>query len=165
MLVVGGTEQSGKTTVASRAAAVLGVGAITSSAVLNAPAEQRLGLRPGTIAAARALSHGAYRDELVREGDLMRARGESPGAACLAAGYRVIDGMRTAKEVAQTRAAAKKLGLTSVVLFVVNPRKPAASDNTQSEALRELADLVIVNDGSLEALLRRADEALREIIN
>lgn len=164
VLVVGGTEQSGKTTVASRAAAILGVGAITSSAVLNAPAEERLGLRPGTIAAARAVSHSSYRDELVREGDLMRARGESPGAACIEAGYRVIDGLRTAKEVAMTRRAAVKRGLIPVVLFVANPRKPVASDNTQTDALRDLADLTIFNDSSLDVLLRRADAAMRELI-
>ena len=165
VLVVGGTEQSGKTTVAGRAAAILGVGTITSSAVLNAPAERRLGLPAGTIAAARASDHSAYRDELIREGDMMRARGESPGAACVAAGYRVIDGLRTAKEVAMTRRAAVDLGLSPVVLFVENPRKPVASDNTQTEQLRAAADIVIRNDSSLDVLLRRADAALRELID
>lgn len=165
VLVVGGTEQSGKTTVAGRAAALLGVGTITSSAVLNAPTEARLGLAPGSIVSARVVDHNAYRADLVATGDEMRARGSSPGAECIANGFRVIDGLRTAKEVTMTKRAATDRGLTPVIIFVENPRKPVASDNTQTDALRAAADVIIRNDSSLDVLLRRADAAMRSLID
>lgn len=165
IFVVGGTEQSGKTTVAARCAAILGTAAISSSVMLNPLVEKRLRLPSGTIALARARDHNAYRADLIAETDRLSAREESAGLLCLRAGYRVIDGLRRASEVKQCRAAARKRGWRPLVLFLERSGRGAATDNTETAALRRLADAVISNDGGLDHLMSKTDAVLRRFLS
>jgi hypothetical protein len=159
VLVVALAPQSGKSTVAALAAERLGTEWRASSAPVVERLEAELGLAPGTIAAERALDHDRYRAELVALGDEMAGRGELPGVLCIEAGFRVVDGIRRAHELEATRAAARERGWRPLVLCVERPGQEL-TDNTEADALRRAADLVIVNDGSLEELRRRVDAAL-----
>lgn len=165
VFVVGGTERSGKTTVAARCAALLGTPAITSSAMLNPLVEKRLQLPRGTIAAARARDHNAYRSELIFETNRLAERGLSAGLLCVEAGYRVIDGMRRAAEVEQSLAAARARGWYPVILYVERKGMGKATDNTEASALQAMADAIIFNAGSLDDLYNETDRALRRFID
>ena len=112
-----------------------------------------------TIARERALDHDRYRAELVALGDEMAERGELPGVLCVEAGFRVIDGIRREHELAATRDAARAKGWRTLILCVERPGQQR-TDNTEAEALRRAADLMLLNDGSLDDLRRRVDAAL-----
>jgi len=159
VLVVALAPQSGKSTVAALAAERLGTTWRASSTPVVERLERELDLPAGTIATERAIDHDRYRAELVALGDEMAARGELPGVLCVEAGFRVIDGIRREHELAATREAARARGWRPLVLCVERPGQEL-TDNTEAEALRRAADLVILNDGSLEDLRRRVDAAL-----
>ena len=159
VLIVALAPQSGKSTVAALVAERLGTPWRASSAPVIERLEGELGLAPGTIARERALDHDRYRAELVALGDEMAERGELPGVLCVEAGFRVIDGIRREHELAATRDAARAKGWRTLILCVERPGQQL-TDNTEAEALRRAADLMLLNDGSLDDLRRRVDAAL-----
>lgn len=159
VFVVALAPQSGKSTVARHLAERLGVAWAASSWAVARSLETRLELVPGQIAAERADDHERWRPELIEEGDRMRAEGSHPGAVCVREGYRVVDGIRSVAELQAARLEALRLGLQPLVLCIERPGA-VVSDNTDAAGLREEADAVIVNDGSISELLSRADAAL-----
>jgi hypothetical protein len=161
ILVVALAPQSGKSTVATEAARLMGTTWINSSAVIAERLEQRLGLPAGRIAEARRLDHDAYRPALIEEGNRMAAEGTSPGVECVRRGYRVIDGIRRRDELEAAVAEIRARGGRSLVICVRRPDAPALTDNTEAAALAALADATIANDGSLTQLRRRTAATLR----
>ena len=159
VLIVALAPQSGKSTVAALVAERLQTPWRASSAPVIERLEGELGLAPGKIARERVLDHDRYRAELVALGDEMAERGELPGVLCVEAGFRVIDGIRREHELAATRDAARAKGWRTLILCVERPGQQL-TDNTEAEALRRAADLMLLNDGSLDDLRRRVDAAL-----
>jgi hypothetical protein len=159
VFVVGLSPQSGKSTVARRAARRLGTTWIESSAIIAARLEIELGLPEGAVARARILDHEAFRPELIALGDQMRAAGDHPGAACVAAGYRIVDGIRRLVELDQACLVAMSRGWRPLVIGVHRPGM-ANTDNTEAEALKGRLDTLLVNDGSLVDLEAATDRLL-----
>ena len=161
ILVVALAPQSGKSTVATEAARLMGTTWINSSAVIAERLEERLSLPAGRIAETRKLDHEAYRPALIEEGNRMVAEGTSPGVECVRRGYRVIDGIRRRDELEAAIAEIRARGGRSLVICVRRPDAPALTDNTEAAALAALADATIANDGSLTQLRRRTAVTLR----
>jgi hypothetical protein len=162
VFVVSGRPRSGKTTVSTIAAEFLGVAPVISSHQVNGRIETRLGLKPGTIIAERAIDPERFRPELIAEANAMAAAGMSPGLLCVQAGSRVIDGMRRVSEVRESCTEARRRGLIPIVLFVENPHDATrVNDNTESFGLRSIADAVITNDASVDHLRSRTLAAIR----
>lgn len=65
-------------------------------------------------------------------------------------GYNIIDGVRRIAEIEEARSRLDWNGVRSVVVYVKNPGAPTVSDNT--EVTETHADVVIVNDGTIEDL-------------
>ena len=65
-------------------------------------------------------------------------------------GYNVIDGVRRREELLHAIDRLEWIGVEHVVFHVSDPRKPLIADN--SEDLKDLADFVVVNDGTIEEL-------------
>ena len=147
--VVGTSEGSGKTLAAKHLSERFGFPLFSSSVVIEPEVERVLGLAPGTVAAARALVRSSYRDDLVREGDAMRARGNPPGVACVRAGHRIIDGLRLGTEVVASVECARSMGLDPMVICLDRHGRPP-SDNTDVPGLRAAADAFIQNDWDAE---------------
>jgi hypothetical protein len=161
ILVVALAPQSGKSTVATEAARLMGTTWINSSAVIAERLEERLRLPAGRIAETRKLDHEAYRPALIEEGNRMVAEGTSPGVECVRRGYRVIDGIRRRDELEAAIDEIRARGGRSLVICVRRPDAPALTDNTEAAALAALADATIANDGSLTQLRRRTAVTLR----
>lgn len=162
LFVVATAAQSGKSTVSRRIAERLGLPVGMTSAVISEQLEARLGLPAGSIAAARKNDPERYRAEIVAEGDGMRAAGRSPGEVCVDRGYRLVDGIRVASELAAAATAARERGMTPFVLCIERPGVHP-SDNTEPEALRAMADAVFDNDGSLERLYAQVETLLARL--
>jgi hypothetical protein len=73
-------------------------------------------------------------------------------------GYNVIDGVRRRVELQHAKGHLEWNGVRAVTIHVSDPRKPAITDNT--EDLTDLADNVIVNDGTLEQLEEKLIQVL-----
>lgn len=163
LFVIATAAQSGKSTASRRLAARLGVEIGMTSAVISERLEQRLGLPVGSVAATRRRDPERYRAEIVAEGDAMRAEGRSPGEVCVDRGYRLVDGIRVASEIAAAMAAARERGLVPSVLCIERPGEHPA-DNTEPEALRAMAERVIVNDGSIAHFHAQIDAVANELL-
>ena len=144
--VVAVSEDSGKTLVGEYLVRKYGTPMISSSALLEDHCDVLLGLPAGTIHAARAKpgQRNAYRQDLVDEGDRMRAAGFPPGVQCVREGYRIVDGLRAGDELAASIAYARSVGLDPFVLCLDRFGKPP-TDNTDVPGLTALADAYIHN--------------------
>jgi hypothetical protein len=162
VFVIGGTAKSGKTTVANYCAERLGTAAITSSSIIEPLVDAQLGLPRGTVARYRQIDRDAFRQALIETANALAERGEPPGLLCVKAGFRIVDGIRRVTELALAKAEAERLGLRPIVIFVERPGMPIV-DNTESDGLRAMADVEIVNDGDVTALRTKVDAALRTI--
>ena len=163
LFVIATAAQSGKSTASRRLAARLGVEIGMTSAVISERLDQRLGLPVGSVAAARRRDPERYRAEIVTEGDAMRAEGRSPGEVCVDRGYRLVDGIRVASEIAAAMAVARERGLVPSVLCIERPGEHPA-DNTEPEALRAMAERVIVNDRSIAHFHTQIDAVADELL-
>ena len=143
--VVGVSEGSGKTLVAEYLVRKYGTPMISSSVLLEDRCDILLGLPAGTIHKARAEQRNAYRQDLVDEGDRLRAAGFPPGVQCVRDGYRIIDGLRAGPELAASIKHARSVGLDPFVFCVDRFGKPPI-DNTDVPGLTALADAYIHND-------------------
>jgi len=157
--VVGLSPQSGKSTVAHQVARRLGTTWVESSAIIAARLETELGLPEGAIGRARALDHEAFRPELIALGDRMRAVGDHPGTICVAAGYRIVAGIRRAVELDRACLTAMGRGWRPLVIGVYRSGI-ANTDNTEAAALKGRLDALLVNDGSLADLEVATDRLL-----
>ena len=143
--VVGTSEESGKTLVAEYLMRRFGVPTVSSSVVIEPRVDVLLGKPVGTVAEARKMWRDAYRQDLVDEGDRMRAAGHPPGVVCVRKGYRIIDGLRTGPELAASIDYARSIGLDPFVFCVDRHGRPPI-DNTDVAGLSALADTMIHND-------------------
>ena len=143
--VVGVSEESGKTLVGEYLARKYGTPMISSSVLLEDHCDVLLGKPAGFIHAARAKQRNAYRQDLVDEGDRMRAAGFPPGVQCVRENYRIIDGLRAGDELAASITYARGIGLDPFVFCLDRFGKPPI-DNTDVPGLTALADAYIHND-------------------
>lgn len=157
IFVIGTSQQSGKTEAARRLAADLGLRQMSTSTAIAMRLEERLGIPPGTIAAARLADPETYRAELIAEGDAMGFEGAAAGVVALGYGARVIEGIRRVHELAAAIDAARGMGIEPVVVCVERPDM-VLNDNTEADELRACADVVIANDGTLADFHARLDE-------
>jgi dephospho-CoA kinase len=153
IFVVAGHPQTGKTEVAIAIGELLGTPAVSSSAVINGRVERRLRLPAGRIEQVRRRNPDHYRADLIAEGDAMTRAGQAPGVLCVEAGFHVIDGIRRKSELAASIAAAEQRGLRSVVIFVERSSSLNSNpDNSEGQALRAAADMIVYNDSDLNHL-------------
>jgi hypothetical protein len=156
IFVIATAAQSGKSTASRRLAERTGAEIGMTSAVISERLEQRLGLPNGSVSAARRRDPERYRAEIVTEGDAMRAEGRSPGEVCVDRGYRIVDGIRVASEIAAAISAARERGIVPTVVCIERPGVHPV-DNTEPTALRAMADRRIDNDAGVEALYMQID--------
>jgi hypothetical protein len=164
LFVVATAAQAGKSTATRLISRLTGADVAVTSAVVAAETEALLGLPAGSIAAARAADPERYRAELIAAGDAMRAAGRHPGAICIEAGFRLIDGIRTAAELSAAMGAAERAGLRCSVLCIERSGEGTVADNSEPAALRAAASVVVVNDAGIERFRRRVRRAVQELL-
>lgn len=99
----------------------------------------------GNLAAISGEAHPVDKDIYRRPSALIRTLYQN--------GYNIIDGVRRRPELIEARDHLDWNGVRSLVLFVETPGKPVVADN--SEELKDLADHVVLNDGTKEQLAEK----------
>lgn len=132
-----------------------------------------------SVESLRAIPKEQLRPDLIRFGDWLCRTGEPlaevsarPGfdedmyrhptalvRVLVLSGIHVIDGVRRRIELQEAKDRLEWIGLQTLTLFVDRPGGPDIKDNT--EDLRDLADELVLNDGTIEDLERKAGELLQ----
>jgi len=162
----------GKTTVRELLCKLTHLKGASCSDVIYAFLAQR---RNTTVAKLRELPKESIRPDLIEAGDFMVGKLPSlTGPAheldkeiyiipsilirtLYMNGNNIIDGVRRRNELIEAKERLEWNGIRSLTIYVETPGKPQVADN--SESLRDLADEIILNDGTLAQL----EEKLRAI--
>lgn len=176
VVFVTGKPQHGKTTVRHLVAQITGLrGASCSDVVYHYLAARR----QVSVEALRQLPKEELRPFLVEAGDFLCGANQPPQEvpvnkevdaevyripsalirALFLSGINVIDGVRRRLELQDAKNHLEWNGVRALTLYVDRPGVPDIPDNT--EDLRDLADEVILNDGTLAELEKTVEAVLK----